>query len=295
LDVRIITIKDPQYPFLLSEIPDAPIILFICGDFHPEEYRCLSIVGSRRTSVYGQNTAFQFANQLSEKGFTIVSGLARGIDTAAHKGALMSKQPTIAVLGCGLNRMYPPENASLFDQIKACGAIISEFPMQTPPLPYNFPRRNRIISGLSLGVIVVEAAQKSGALITADFALEQGREVFAIPGQINNPLSHGTHQLIKQGANVATHIQDIMDIIDPCIDRKESKQLTFELEACRKDKNISLSHEESSILEFVSDRPVHIDDLIKSTSMRTSAAGSVLLELEMKKLIKQLPGKRYVR
>jgi len=234
----------------------------------------------------------------------VVSGMARGIDTAAHKGALKPGGKTIAVLGCGLNQVYPPENKNLFETITQNGAVISEFPMKAEPLPCNFPRRNRIISGLSLGVIVVEAAERSGALITADFALEQGREVFAVPGKIDHPSSRGVHNLIKQGAKLVTCIEDILEDIKPHVtahlegnqsDAPGSQRPSVPRNDSRilKERLKKLSDEEKLVFGHITDRPVHIDELAHCCGPAVPVM-SVLLQLELKHLVKQLPGKLFI-
>lgn len=210
-DLKIITLRAQEYPLSLKQIPDSPPVLYIKGEFTAQDNRALAIVGSRYASFYGMTCAQNFAAGLAQEGFTIVSGMARGIDTCAHKGALKSGGRTIAVIGSGFNQLYPEENKGLAEQISKSGAVISEFPLDTLPFKQNFPRRNRVISGLSLGVLVVEAAQRSGALITADFALEQGREVFALPGKIDADNSLGTNGLIKQGAKLVSCIEDILE------------------------------------------------------------------------------------
>lgn len=211
LGLKIVTLDDPDYPENLKNIADPPIILYLKGELEKEDNFSLAIVGSRRASFYGLSLAEKFAFQLSENGFTIISGLARGIDSRAHQGALKYKGRTLAVIGSGLNNLYPSENQALAEKIAQNGAVISEFPLQTPPFKQNFPRRNRLISGLSLGVLVVEAARNSGALITADFALEQGREVFALPGKIDSDTSFGTNALIKDGAKLVSAVEDILE------------------------------------------------------------------------------------
>lgn len=200
-----------EYPSLLREIYDPPPLLYYTGDLQVLQKPCLAVVGSRRHTTYGREIAYKFAAQLAVCGFTIVSGMARGIDTWAHQGVLTTSGFTAAVLGCGLDTCYPPENRSLMKKIGHQGVVISEFPPGTEPAPINFPRRNRLISGLSLGTLVVEAGEKSGALITASFALEQGREVFAIPGSIANPCSRGCHLLIKEGAKLVDGVDAILE------------------------------------------------------------------------------------
>jgi len=196
--IKVLTFLDKDYPRLLKEIPGAPSVLYVKGNLPADNSLPIAMVGSRRASYYGVSNAHRFARRLAELGFTVISGMARGIDSEAHKGALKAGGITMAVLGCGLSHVYPLENRGLMEEITETGTVISEFPMGMPPLAANFPRRNRIISGLSLGVIVVEAAQRSGALITADFALEQGREVFAVPGKIDSTMTQGVHNLINR-------------------------------------------------------------------------------------------------
>lgn len=209
--LSVVAQEEQTYPPLLREIFDPPPLLYYTGDLKIMHNPCLAVVGSRRHSTYGREIAYKFSNRLAAYGFTIVSGMARGIDTWAHRGVLSANGVTAAVLGCGLDRCYPPENRTLMQNIRQQGVVISEFPPGTEPAPSNFPRRNRLISGLSLGTIVVEAGEKSGALITASFALEQGREVFAVPGSIANPSSRGCHLLIKDGAKLADGLEAILE------------------------------------------------------------------------------------
>jgi DNA processing protein len=209
--IEIIIINDSRYPVLLKEIYDPPLVLYVKGDVLVFQDKMFAIIGCRRASGYGLKQAGQIAQALAKINLCIVSGMARGIDTAAHKGALFVKGKTIAVLGSGLNNIYPPENKFLFDQIVKNGAVVSEFALNTEPLPENFPRRNRIISGLCRAILVVEAAQRSGSLITADLALNQGREVFAVPGLANSSNAQGTNKLIKEGAKLVENAQDIID------------------------------------------------------------------------------------
>jgi len=207
----MLTFKDKEYPFLLKQITDPPVVLYIKGRLKEEDKLSIAIVGSRQASFYGLQCSQKFSFELAELGFTIVSGLARGIDTWAHKGALKAGGRTIAVLGSGFSFIYPEENKELVEEIALKGAVISEFSCNTQPFSFNFPRRNRIISGLSLGVLVVEAAKKSGALITANFALEQNRQVFCVPGRQDSFTSWGTNTLIKEGAKLVLDIQDILE------------------------------------------------------------------------------------
>ena len=293
-DVRVLTFNDEEYPASLRVIADSPIVLYVKGRLPENLSLSLALVGSRGASLYGMSIAEQWSARLAEVGFTIVSGMARGIDTSAHAGALNANGQTVAVLGCGLSTVYPPENEELFAKIAASGAVISEFPMTMPPMAHNFPRRNRIISGLSMGVIVVEAAAKSGALITADFALEQGREVYAVPGKVDSPTSKGVHGLIKQGAKLVSCVEDILEDIHP--------QLLQEVHGNVVPPEIkepvalgSLSESEQQVYGFISDRPVHIDQLIDRCGTDALRVTVVLSCLELKHLVKQLPGKLFVR
>lgn len=209
--VKIVTYLDEDYPLALRQIFSPPLVLYIKGEYIAEDQLALAIVGSRKPSIYGRMTAEKLSGELVRRNITVVSGLARGIDTCAHRGALKGKGRTIAVLGSGLGRLYPPENEKLAGEISENGLVVSEFPYDCPPSPANFPRRNRLVSGFSLGIVVVEAAKKSGALITANFGLEQGREIFAVPGKINSPTSAGTHRLIKDGAKIVSKVEDILE------------------------------------------------------------------------------------
>jgi DNA processing protein len=289
MQAKVVTFRDDDYPAVLRSIADAPVVLYVKGQLPTQG--AIAIVGSRRASFYGIEVSAKFAVRLAESDFTVVSGMARGIDAAAHRGALRAKGTTVAVLGSGLSNIYPPEHRKLFEEIAASGAVISEFAMQTPPVPYNFPRRNRIISGLSLGVIVVEAAERSGALITADFALEQGREVFAVPGKIDQASSFGTHNLIKQGAKIVTCVEDVLEDLQPqvaSLGTRGSKNRIAKMPMP------GLSADEQKIYGYISDRPVHIDELTEQCGSSVPVM-SVLLQLEIKHLVRQLPGKLFVR
>jgi DNA processing protein len=210
-NINIITFEEDGYPENLKDIYDPPIVLYIKGGIITEDTNSLAIVGSRRASIYGLTSAEKFAYQLGQRSVTIISGMARGVDTYAHRGALKAGGRTIAVMGSGFNHIYPPENKKLCEEIAISAAVVSELPLNTPPFAQNFPRRNRVISGLSKGVLVVEAARNSGALITADFALQQGREVFALPGKVDADNSFGTNALIKDGAKLVTSVEDIFE------------------------------------------------------------------------------------
>ena len=291
--VRVLTFNDEEYPASLRAIADSPIVLYVKGRLPENLSLSMAVVGSRGASLYGNSIAEQWSARLAEVGFTIVSGMARGIDTAAHTGALKAHGQTVAVLGCGLTHIYPPENKKLSDSIAANGAIVSEFAMETLPMPYNFPRRNRIISGLSMGVIVVEAAAKSGALITADFALEQGREVYAVPGKVDSPTSKGVHGLIKQGAKLVSCVEDILEDIHPQLLQEAHGNVvppgTPEIKEPAALE--SLSESEQQIYGFIGDRPVHIDELIDRCGTDALRVTVVLSCLELKHFIKQLPRK----
>ncbi|MFQ5629315.1 MAG: DNA-processing protein DprA [bacterium] len=286
--VKIITLWNGQYPDLLKKIDDAPIILYIKGQLPANNTVALAIVGTRSPSTYGKQVAEKLATGLVQEGFATVSGFARGIDTVVHSETVKRGGHTIAVLGCGLDIIYPPENKTLAEKIISNGALISEFPFGAKPDAMNFPRRNRIISGLALGTVVVEARNKSGALITANFALEQNREVFAIPGSIYSPLSAGPHQLIKEGAKLVSTIEDVFEEIPiqgELFHRQEYKIVDTE----------KLSPQEIKALQCLSNDPVHIDQLASKTNLPTSELLALLLQLEFNGYVKQTPGKMFIR
>jgi len=286
---KIITYWDEKYPKNLKNIYDPPIFLFVKGDIIPDDQFALSIVGARNPSPYGKIAAGKLSEELSEKGLTIISGMAYGIDSTAHEGALKAKGRTIAVLGCGLDIIYPSGNKKLFYRIIENGAVVSEFPFRTKPDPGNFPRRNRIISGLGLGVIVVEAGEKSGALITAKLALEQNREVFAVPGKISSPESAGTNKLIKESsAKLVQSVDDVIVELEHHLEGLKKKEKKHEME-------ITLSEEERKIIEVLSENPLYIDKISENAGISMSSTLSILLNLELKGLVKQLPGKQFVK
>ncbi|MBI1766519.1 MAG: DNA-protecting protein DprA [Acidobacteria bacterium] len=304
LHARVITLEDEDYPALLREIHDPPIALYVRGDL-PRAYAqpCLAVVGSRRCSTYGVNTAQMLARDLAANGLTIVSGMARGIDAAAHRGALEVAEAggqTIAIVGTGLETIYPKEHKGLEAEIMAHGAVISEFPLGTPPLPQNFPYRNRILSGLCFGVLVVEAAEHSGSLITARLAYEQGREVFAVPGNITSQTSFGPNYLIKDGAKLVQQWRDVVEELP--LDMKE-KILDVQRLAEQKDGNVQplfpaveFSASERQLLEILSaDVPAHIDQLLMSSGLASAELMNALLSLEMKDRIRELPGKSFIK
>jgi DNA processing protein len=290
--IDTIDFLNPSYPSLLKQIPDAPVILYVKGKI-PDGQMNLAVVGSRRSSLYGQATADMISTRLAELGVTIVSGLARGIDTAAHKGALKARGKTIAVLGCGLLDIYPPENEMLFEEIANSGAVVSEFPLKVPPLAFNFPRRNRIISGLSLGVVVVEAALKSGALITADCALEQGRDVFAVPGKIDNPGSSGVHHLIKQGAKLITSVEDILEELkEQFIIQLNKSESPNEIQEPKNNLD-NLTETQQLVYNHIGLKPKHIDELLFASCVDVREISKILFDLESKRLVRQLPGQLF--
>lgn len=279
--IKICTLNEKEYPSLLRNIYNPPIILYYRGIL-PDSERLLAIVGARRASVYGKNTARMFAAELADQGFGVVSGGARGIDTAAHQGAI-TKGKTIAVMGSGVDIVYPQENRKLFDTITESGAVLSEYPPGTPAHPAFFPARNRLISGLSLGTLIVEAAEKSGALITADFALEQNRDVFAIPGSIFSELSKGSHQLIKQGAKLVQNVNDILEEygFSPHEHQSEDNRLT---------------NDETAVYSVLThDSPISIDEIVMKTNLTSSIVTYILLQLELRGLVAGQSGQRYVR
>lgn len=284
--VQVVTFLEENYPKLLKEIHDPPVVLYVKGELRPDDLS-LAIVGSRKGSSYGLKVAEEIARQLVEYGLTVVSGLARGIDTASHEGALKAKGRTVAVLGSGLWEIYPPENRSLSSAIALSGALVSEFSMTQPALPENFPRRNRLISGLSVGVLVVEADEKSGALITAHAAMEQGREVFAIPGRVDSPLSRGTHRLIQEGAKLVQDLSDILEELKIPIVHATPPLLS--------QAPPSLSGEEEVIYETLSDFPKSVDLIAEESHLSADTTLSTLVRLELKKLVKAFPGQHYTR
>jgi DNA processing protein len=285
-NVSLVTIKDQSYPKNLRQIYDAPPLLYVRGSLEPRDDLAISMVGSRLATDYGRTVTERIAGDLARHGVTMVSGMARGIDSAAHRGSLSVGGRTIAVLGCGVNIIYPRENRHLFEEIMAHGAVISEFPMSTPPEGMNFPRRNRIISGLSLGVVIVQASARSGSLITARLALEQNRDVFAVPGNIGMARSQGTNRLIKQGAKLVESAEDILEEVLP---RFQHQGATSE------DRDLSLEEEEERVFSLLEDEPIHIDSIIAQTRMAASRISSILLQLELKGLVQQLSGKRFVK
>ncbi len=285
---HFLTLKDPKYPAPLRQIPHPPPVLYARGDWRASDQRAVAIVGSRNASPYGLGVAERLASELAQRGITIVSGMARGIDAAAHRGALKAGGRTIAVFGAGLDVIYPKEHRKLAKEISAAGLLLSEFPLGTAPLQGNFPRRNRLISGLSLGVVVAEAALDSGALITAHYALEQGREVFAVPGPISHRLSRGCHRLIKEGAKLTESWEDVLvELGVHSSPAREAPPFVTTLPP--------LEGEEGRVLQVLGEEPLHIDTIIAGSGLSAGAVAASLLSLEMKGWIKQLSGKAFVR
>jgi DNA processing protein len=302
LGVWLINLEDKRYPPVLKQIYDPPPVLYIKGTLARESNLAISIVGTRRCSLYGQEQASRLAHLLASAGFTIVSGMARGIDTAAHQGALAAKGRTIAVQGCGLANIFPPENKKLFELIAESGACVSELPLQCEPLSENFPPRNRIIAGLSLGTIVIEAPLNSGAMITAGAALDNNREVMAVPGKIDSPLSKGAHQLIKQGAKLVESVEDIMETLGYIGEQLQSHVSTAAKETSEKVESplfdvgrLKLSDSEKTIHSCLSKEPQHIDQIITDTDLSAGTVNAGLVSLQLKGLIKQLPGNLFLR
>lgn len=297
----VLVLDDGSYPFLLREISDPPITLYVMGDWQScFDAPCVGVVGSRRCSTYGENASLMLSRDLAKEGVCIVSGLARGIDSAAHRGAIEAGGKTIAVLGTGLDTVYPKENTKLVDEILASGgAIVTQFPLGTPPLKENFPYRNRVISGLSLGVLVVEASERSGSLITARLAAEQNREVFAVPGNITSKNSFGTNFLIKSGAKMVQQWKDVIEefpteiatgILPPKIGKQIEEKPQAELLPA------DLNESEHQIWALLStDEPTHIDVLVESTGLAVGDLLMSLLGLEMRELIREVTAKRYAR
>ncbi|HSD51033.1 MAG TPA: DNA-processing protein DprA, partial [Candidatus Methylomirabilis sp.] len=286
--IRVIVWGDPDYPRRLQEIPSAPPILYLRGTLAPGDDAAVAIVGARRATAYGEMVARELAAELARRGLCIVSGLARGIDAAAHRGALDAGGRTLAILGSGLDQIYPAEHKGLAGEVVAHGAMLSEFPLGTPPARLNFPRRNRIISGLSLGVVVAEAGVDSGALITAHHALEQGREVFAVPGRVHARYSEGCNRLIKAGAKLVETWEDVLSELVPQVRPSRPRQAV--------EPPPSLIPAEQQVYDILGGGPLHIDALIvRAGNLPGGRVASALVGLEMKGLVRQLTGKVFER
>ena len=285
---RVVTFWDSEYPENLRKIYDPPAFLFVKGNLQKEDKYSIGVVGTRSPSAYGKLIAEKICGELAQWGITVVSGMARGIDTLCHWGALKAGGRTVAILGSGLDVIYPNENRGLAKEIVARGALVSEFPMGTEPDAPNFPRRNRIICGMSLGTVVIEAGERSGALLTAAMALEQNREVYAVPGNINSPKSVGTNRLIKEGAKLVQSVEDIFAELGPQLNTHLKKGKLVE-------PKVSLTAEERKLLESLSEEPLHIDVIAQKNGLPTSRALATLLSLELKDVVKQLAGKVFIR
>ncbi|MGH7942706.1 MAG: DNA-processing protein DprA [Limisphaerales bacterium] len=284
--------SDELYPPLLREIYDPPLALYVKGELGAKDKGAVAVVGSRQTTHYGIEAARKLAYQLAYVGVTVVSGGARGIDTAAHQGALAAKGRTIAVLGTGINLVAPSENAELFQRIAQNGAVLTQFPFNRPADKQSFPIRNRIVAGMTLGTVVVEADMHSGALITSNFATDYGRQVFAVPGRIDSPRSKGCHDLIKKGAKLCESAEDILsefEYLFPAANRPPSPGQTGVLPA------VDLPPNEQKVLEVLDGEERMIDEVIRKSGLPSSAVSVALLSLEMKRLVKQLPGKVFVK
>ena len=315
---HIVTISDDIYPPLLKQIDDPPVLLYIIGEFPLPDTPSIAIVGSRSPTEYGKTTSQQLSQQLAARGVTVVSGFARGIDTCVHRGALEAGGDTIAVFGCGLSIIYPDTNRALAAEIVESGALVSEFPMTMPPRGKNFPRRNRVISGLTLGTLVVEASERSGSLITARHAAEQGREVFAIPGQIFSNVSRGTHSLINQGATLINSVDDLLDALPQNYTKVlggESPESTRQPPSLKRPNkaarpqpiekrsiptpqpkaNLNLTSDEQTVLSAMKADSVHIDEITRVTQLPIGKVSSLLVMLELKGIVQQLPGKQFVK
>ena len=289
---RIVTQADAEYPELLRQIYDPPILLYVKGQLLPKDKNAVAMVGSRMTTHYGMEAARRLAYQLAYVGVTVVSGAARGIDSAAHQGALSGKGRTIAVLGTGINLVFPSENRELYERIASNGALITQFPFNRKPDKQSFPIRNRIVAGMTLGTVVVEANLTSGALITANFAVEYGRQVFAVPGRIDSPRSKGCHELIKKGAKLCESAEDILsefEYLFPASNRPPSAGETGVLPA------IELSENEQKVYDALDHEESSIDEVIRGSGLPSSAVSVALLSLEMKRVVRQLPGKLFVK
>ena len=299
---HLICPDDETYSLLLKTIPDPPLVLYVKGTLEPRDLHAVAIVGSRKCSFYGREQAERFGALLSGAGVTVISGGARGIDSAAHRGALSHPHGrTIAVLGSGVNVIYPPENATLFDQIAQRGAILSEYPIDTPPMAENFPKRNRIVSGMSRGVLVIEADERSGALITARQAgVDQGRPVFALPGRVDNQLSIGPHQLIRDGATLVTKLEDILEDLGPLPDEATAEpppatQIVPTAAAPPPELFTNLSETQTTLMNVLHNEPISIDTLIDRSGLDAATVMRELTFLSLKGMIKRTEGQNYRR
>jgi len=289
--VRLVFQNDEEYPELLREIYDPPIVLYVKGHMLPEDKNSIAMVGARRTTHYGQDTARKLSYQLAGHGITVVSGGARGVDSASHQGALSAKGRTIAVLGTGINIVYPAENAELYERISDNGAVITQFPFNRKGDKQSFPIRNRIVAGMTLGTVVVEANQKSGALITANMAADNNRQVFAVPGRIDSPQSRGCHNLIRNGAALCENAEDILAEFEHLFPNKALGQADHSEPMPL----ANLTEQEQAVFDVLETTEQSIDTIIAKSDLPTPMVSVALLGLEMKRLAKQLPGKLFAR
>lgn len=285
LETQLITYQDPLYPRRLLEIADYPLVLYMKGTLKPEDQNCLAVVGTRQSTIYGQEMAKQISQELAAAGFTIVSGLARGIDTAAHQGALKSGR-TMAFLGSGIACLYPSENKSLAEEISQKGALMSEFSMATPPEKYHFPQRNRLVSGMTMGTIVIEAPPQSGAILTANQALNQGRPLFALPGRVDQESFKGNHTLIKEGK--AKLIENVQDILKNYLD----SPVAFKLQS-ENNVSVHLEKEEKELFDQMPTQEISIEELVNYQLWPIAKLNALLMSLVLKKVVKEYPGKIY--
>ena len=290
LGAWLLTENDPRYPACLKQLANAPVLLQVLGTLTESDQHAIGVVGSRHCTYYGTECAKRFGYQLAYAGLTVVSGLARGIDTAAHLGALAAKGRTIAVIGSGLGDLYPPENRAIAERIAKRGAVVSEFPMEFPPNPQTFPYRNRVVAGWSKGLLVVEAGMKSGALITANLALDNGRQVYAIPGPIDRSSSGGTNRLIQQGAKLVAGPEDILEDLQELFPVPRNGSRPDGGESDR-----ATSPQETLLLDALKSTERAVDELIQSTGLPAAQVGAALLSLELKHRVKALPGQWYRR
>lgn len=290
LGVQILDLLDEDYPSELKQIPDPPLVLFAMGNTSYLNHPSIAVVGARKCSEYGFNITKRLARELAEMGLAVTSGMATGIDEAAHKGAL-EQGITIAVLGTGIDICYPQSNYQIYRQIAQKGCIITEFPIGTPPLPYQFPKRNRIISGISIGVLVTEAQEKSGSLITADLGLQYNKDIYAVPGNVESRFSIGTNKLIQQGAKLIINTKDILDELPMHVRMKINNNKT----KCYDKKNIELAQQESIVYDYVSRQPKYFNEIYSELELSYEMINTTLVKLELKGLIRRLPGERYVR
>jgi DNA processing protein len=287
--ITLVRYTDAEYPARLRAIADPPPLLYVKGSFAGSDERAMAIVGSRSASDYGRRVARDLARGLAAYGFTVVSGLARGIDGMAHETALNSGGRTIAVLGSGVERAYPPEHDRLYQRIAEQGAVISELPVGTKPMAFNFPARNRLISGLSLGVVVVEATEKSGSLITASLAIDQGREVFAVPGEVGSSRSRGAHRLIRQGAKLVETVDDILEEIAPQLARQSGAAVKHEVRLLPPNSSAAVQ----KVFAMLQERSLQVDEIIEHSGLVPAEVLGILLDLELQGYLRQLPGKVY--